>query len=48
MRIFISLCLIALSLFSKEPNFGKYDGSAVILDLNSSKQTVLVYMLMND
>ena len=40
MRIFISLCLIVLSLFSKEPNFGKYDGSAVILDLNSSKQTV--------
>ena len=40
MRIFISLCLISLSLFAKEPNFGKYDGSAVILDLNSSKRTI--------
>jgi beta-lactamase class D len=29
-----------LSLFAKEPNFGKYDGSAVILDLNSSKRVV--------
>ncbi|OHE06861.1 MAG: hypothetical protein A3G74_04970 [Sulfurimonas sp. RIFCSPLOWO2_12_FULL_34_6] len=27
-------------MFAKEPNFGKYDGSAVILDLNSSEKTV--------
>lgn len=32
--------MLVLPLFAKEPNFGKYDGSAVILDLNSSKKTV--------
>ncbi len=29
-----------LPLYALEPNFGKYGGSAVILDLNSSKKTV--------
>ncbi|MDD3443708.1 MAG: penicillin-binding transpeptidase domain-containing protein [Sulfurimonas denitrificans] len=32
--------ILILPLFAKEPNFGKYDGSAVILDLNSSEKTV--------
>lgn len=32
--------MLVLPLFAKEPNFGKYDGSAVILDLNSSEKTV--------
>jgi beta-lactamase class D len=34
------LFILVLPLFAKEPNFGKYDGSAVILDLNSSEKTV--------
>ena len=34
------LCMLILPLFAKEPNFGKYDGSAVILDLNSSQRTI--------
>ncbi len=34
------LFILILPLLAKEPNFGKYDGSAVILDLNSSKKTV--------
>ncbi|MDP2893928.1 MAG: penicillin-binding transpeptidase domain-containing protein [Sulfurimonas sp.] len=34
------LLIFILPLFAKEPNFGKYDGSAVILDLNSSEKTV--------
>ena len=34
------LLIFILPLFAKEPNFGKYDGSAVILDLNSSERTV--------
>lgn len=38
-KILIFFILI-LPLFAKEPNFGKYDGSAVILDLNSSEKTV--------
>jgi len=32
--------ILILPLFAKEPNFGKYDGSAVILDLNSLEKTV--------
>ncbi|MBU0632488.1 class D beta-lactamase [bacterium] len=40
MRIFTSLCLIVLALFAKEPDFGNYDGSAVILDINNSKRMV--------
>ncbi|MCK9474175.1 penicillin-binding transpeptidase domain-containing protein [Sulfurimonas sp.] len=34
------LFILILPLFAVEPNFGKYDGSAVILDLNSSKKIV--------
>ncbi|MBS4069660.1 MAG: penicillin-binding transpeptidase domain-containing protein [Sulfurimonas sp.] len=34
------LLIFILPLFAKEPNFGKYDGSAVILDLNSSEKRV--------
>ena len=34
------LFILILPLFAKEPNFGKYDGSAVILNLNTSKKTV--------
>lgn len=34
------LLIFILPLFAKEPNFGKYDGSAIILDLNSSEKTV--------
>lgn len=34
------LLIFILPLFAKEPNFGKYDGSAVVLDLNSSEKTV--------
>lgn len=36
----IGLLLSALSLFALEPNFLKYDGTAVILDLNSSQRIV--------
>lgn len=32
--------ILILPLFATEPDFGKYDGSAVILDLNSSEKTV--------
>lgn len=32
--------IIQLALFAAEPNFGKYNGSAVILDINSSKRVV--------
>ncbi|MBV5279567.1 MAG: class D beta-lactamase [Campylobacteraceae bacterium] len=34
------LFLIGSFMFASEPNFGAYDGSAVILDLNSSKRDV--------
>ncbi|MDK9693940.1 MAG: penicillin-binding transpeptidase domain-containing protein [Sulfurimonas sp.] len=34
------LWIFILPLFAKEPNFGKYDGSAVVLDLNSSEKMV--------
>ncbi|PNV83180.1 MAG: class D beta-lactamase [Sulfurimonas sp.] len=34
------LFIFILPLYALEPNFGKYDGSAVILDLNSSEKTV--------
>lgn len=34
------LLIFILPLFAKELNFGKYDGSAVILDLNSSEKIV--------
>lgn len=34
------LFILILPLLAKEPNFGRYDGSAVILDLNSSIKTV--------
>lgn len=36
MIIFISLC----PLFAAEPNFGRFDGTGILLDLNSSKKTV--------
>lgn len=32
--------IIQIALFAAEPNFEKYDGSAIILDLNSSKRVV--------
>jgi beta-lactamase class D len=35
----ISLLVISFSLFAQELDFGKYDGSGVFLDLNSSKRT---------
>ncbi len=38
-KLLVLLTLI-LPLFAKEPNFGKYDGSAVVLDLNSSQKRV--------
>jgi len=34
------LLIFILPLFAKEPNFGKYDGSAVVFDLNSSQKIV--------
>ncbi|MDD5157186.1 penicillin-binding transpeptidase domain-containing protein [Sulfurimonas sp.] len=37
---FLLFSIIQIALFAVEPNFGKYDGSAVILDLNSSKRVV--------
>lgn len=37
---FFSLFFLTLSLFAQEPDFGKYDGAAVISDLNSSKRVV--------
>lgn len=40
MRICISLLMIFLSFYAKEPDFGKYDGSGVVLDLNTSKRSV--------
>ena len=36
----LALFILILPLFAKEPNFGKYDGSVVIFDLNSSEKTV--------
>lgn len=36
----IMLFMLSVALFAKEPNFGKYDGSAIILDLNSSEKKV--------
>jgi len=38
--MFITLLLMSLSLLAKEPDFGKFDGVAVILDVNSSERTV--------
>ncbi|MFA5461401.1 MAG: penicillin-binding transpeptidase domain-containing protein [Sulfurimonas sp.] len=34
------LSIFILSLFAKEPDFGKYDGSAVVLDLQSAERTI--------
>lgn len=34
------LLTISLSLFAKAPDFGKYDGEGVFLDLSSSKRTI--------
>ena len=34
------LLICILPLFAKEPNFGKYDGSAVVFDLNSLEKRV--------
>ncbi|MGE4419281.1 MAG: penicillin-binding transpeptidase domain-containing protein [Sulfurimonas sp.] len=34
------LLIFAFSLFAGEPDFGKFDGSGVVLDLNTSKRTV--------
>lgn len=34
------LFISALSLFATEPNFGKYDGTGIVIDLNSSKRVV--------
>ncbi len=34
------LLIFILPLFAKEPNFGKYDGSVVVFDLNSSQKIV--------
>lgn len=36
----MSLLIIILPLFAQEINFGKYDGTAVILDLNTSKRLI--------
>ncbi len=36
----MTLLLMSLPLFAQEPDFGKYDGTAVIVDLNSSKRVV--------
>ncbi len=38
--LLITLLLMSLSLFAKEPDFGKFDGVAVILDVNSSERTI--------
>ena len=44
MRLYTTLLIILfifmLPLFAKEPNFGKFDGSAVVLDLNGSQKRV--------
>lgn len=37
---FLLFFAIQMALFATEPNFAKYDASAVILDLNSSKRVV--------
>ncbi len=34
------LFILFLSLIAQEPDFGEYDGSAVVLDLNSSKRSI--------
>lgn len=40
MRALIIVSLGFISLFALEPNFGKYDGTAVIIDLNTSVKTI--------
>lgn len=35
----VILSIFALSLFANEPDFGKFDGSGVIFDLNTSQKT---------
>ncbi len=40
MRSIVIFLLTAISAFASEANFGKYDGTAVILDINSSKRIV--------
>lgn len=37
---FLLFSIIQITLFAAEPNFEKYDGSAVIVDLNSSQRVV--------
>ncbi len=36
--VLLSLNIVAISAFASPPNFGKYDGTAAILDLNTSKK----------
>lgn len=36
----ILLLFLSLSLWANEPNFGKFDGTAVIMDLNTSIKTI--------
>ncbi|MDD3468331.1 MAG: hypothetical protein PHE67_14395 [Campylobacterales bacterium] len=36
----IFLSFFSILLFASPPNFGKYDGTAVLLDLNSSKRVI--------
>lgn len=39
-KYFLIFCQSYLLLFAASPNFGKYDGTAVVLDLNSSKRVI--------
>lgn len=38
--IFFILCISISSAFASEPDFGKFDGTAVIVDLNTSTKTI--------
>jgi len=40
MRFILYIFALILSVFASPPNFGKYDGTAVILDMNSSKRVI--------
>lgn len=40
LKVIFSMLTIALNLFALEPDFGGYDGTAVIIDLNTSEKTV--------
>lgn len=40
-KIILFICiLLSISAFASPPNFGKYDGTVVILDVNSSKRVI--------